>query len=99
MTKVPSLLGQNHVARRIQLQTDLRYSELQHKYSKMTTRCLRPCGPTRGYLLKGADQAEVLQVIKAVASGEAIFSSAIAVRLIASSPHLRRPRRHKPSPS
>jgi DNA-binding NarL/FixJ family response regulator len=36
----------------------------------------------RGYLLKGADQAEVLRAIKAVASGEAIFSPAIAVRLM-----------------
>jgi DNA-binding NarL/FixJ family response regulator len=36
----------------------------------------------RGYLLKGADQAEVLRAINAVASGEAIFSPAIAVRLM-----------------
>src|SRR5437773_11518945 len=36
----------------------------------------------RGYLLKGADQAEVLRAIHAVASGEAIFSPAIAVRLM-----------------
>jgi DNA-binding NarL/FixJ family response regulator len=35
----------------------------------------------RGYLLKGADRSEVLRAIKAVAGGEAIFSSAIAVRL------------------
>jgi len=36
----------------------------------------------RGYLLKGADQAEVLRAIHAVASGEAIFSPAIAIRLM-----------------
>src|SRR6185295_6173112 len=36
----------------------------------------------RGYLLKGADQAEVLRAIHAVASGEAIFSPSIAVRLM-----------------
>jgi DNA-binding NarL/FixJ family response regulator len=36
----------------------------------------------RGYLLKGADQSEVLRAIHAVASGEAIFSPAIAVRLM-----------------
>jgi DNA-binding NarL/FixJ family response regulator len=36
----------------------------------------------RGYLLKGADQGEVLRAIHAVASGEAIFSPAIAVRLM-----------------
>ena len=36
----------------------------------------------RGYLLKGADQAEVLRAIHAVASGEAIFSPAIAHRLM-----------------
>jgi DNA-binding NarL/FixJ family response regulator len=36
----------------------------------------------RGYLLKGADEAEVLRAIHAVAYGEAIFSPAIAARLI-----------------
>jgi DNA-binding NarL/FixJ family response regulator len=36
----------------------------------------------RGYMLKGADQAEVLRAIHAVASGEAIFSPSIAVRLM-----------------
>lgn len=36
----------------------------------------------RGYLLKGADQDETLRAIKAVSHGEAIFSPAIAKRLI-----------------
>jgi DNA-binding NarL/FixJ family response regulator len=36
----------------------------------------------RGYLLKGADEAVVLRAIHAVAHGEAIFSPAIAGRLI-----------------
>jgi DNA-binding NarL/FixJ family response regulator len=36
----------------------------------------------RGYLLKGADQAEVLRAIRAVAHGEAIFSPSIAQRLM-----------------
>ncbi len=36
----------------------------------------------RGYLLKGADKAELLRAIRAVASGEAIFGPAIARRLI-----------------
>ena len=35
-----------------------------------------------GYLLKGADQEETLRAIKAVSRGEAIFSPAIAKRLI-----------------
>jgi RNA polymerase sigma factor (sigma-70 family) len=35
----------------------------------------------RGYLVKGADQDEVLRAIRAVASGEAIFGQAIAARL------------------
>lgn len=35
----------------------------------------------RGYLLKGADKAEVLRAIRAVHSGEAIFGPAIAARL------------------
>lgn len=37
----------------------------------------------RGYLLKGAKYDEILRAIRAVGSGEAIFSPAIAVRLIA----------------
>src|SRR5438094_4228870 len=36
----------------------------------------------RGYLLKGADGAETLRAIRAVAGGEAIFSPAIARRLM-----------------
>jgi len=36
----------------------------------------------RGYVLKGAEPVEVLRAIRAVADGEAIFSSGIAERLI-----------------
>jgi DNA-binding NarL/FixJ family response regulator len=36
----------------------------------------------RGYILKGASHAEMLRAIRAVGSGEAIFSPAIAARLI-----------------
>jgi DNA-binding NarL/FixJ family response regulator len=36
----------------------------------------------RGYILKGADQAEMLRAIRAVASGEALFGPAIAKRLM-----------------
>jgi len=36
----------------------------------------------RGYLLKGADRGEIGRAIKAVSSGEAIFSPAIAHRLM-----------------
>jgi DNA-binding NarL/FixJ family response regulator len=36
----------------------------------------------RGYLLKGADQSEVLRAIGAVSHGEAIFSPQIATRLM-----------------
>ncbi len=36
----------------------------------------------RGYIVKGASPDEMLRAIRAVASGEAIFSPAIAVRLI-----------------
>ncbi len=36
----------------------------------------------RGYILKGADQAEVLRAIRAVASGEALFGPAIAKRMM-----------------
>lgn len=36
----------------------------------------------RGYVLKGADQAELIRGIQAVATGEALFSPTIAKRLI-----------------
>jgi DNA-binding NarL/FixJ family response regulator len=36
----------------------------------------------RGYLLKGADQAEIVRAIQAVASGDAIFGPTIAERVI-----------------
>jgi DNA-binding NarL/FixJ family response regulator len=41
------------------------------------------CAGARGYILKGADKAEVLRTVKAVAGGEARFSAAIAGRLTA----------------
>jgi len=36
----------------------------------------------RGYVLKGADKAEMLKSIRSVASGEALFGPAIAIRLL-----------------
>jgi DNA-binding NarL/FixJ family response regulator len=36
----------------------------------------------RGYLLKGADQTEIVRAIQAVSSGEALFSPAIASRMM-----------------
>ena len=39
------------------------------------------CAGARGYILKGADKAEVLKTIRAVANGEALFGPAIASRL------------------
>ena len=36
----------------------------------------------RGYILKGADQADMLRAIRAVAQGDALFSAAIASRMI-----------------
>lgn len=41
------------------------------------------CAGARGYILKGADKAEVLKTIRAVADGEALFGPAIASRLTA----------------
>lgn len=35
----------------------------------------------RGYVLKGADKAEMVRSIRAVANGEALFGPAIAIRL------------------
>ena len=39
------------------------------------------CAGARGYILKGADKAEVLKTIRAVAGGEALFGPVIATRL------------------
>ncbi|MDX1415683.1 MAG: response regulator transcription factor [Candidatus Promineifilaceae bacterium] len=39
------------------------------------------CAGARGYILKGADKAEVLRTITAVAEGQALFGPAIAGRL------------------
>ena len=36
----------------------------------------------RGYLLKGADQAEIVRAVAAVAGGEAIFGAAVAARIL-----------------
>ena len=36
----------------------------------------------RGYILKGADQGEMLRAIRAVANGDALFSAAIARRMM-----------------
>jgi DNA-binding NarL/FixJ family response regulator len=41
------------------------------------------CAGARGYILKGADKAEVLRTIRAVAAGEALFGPAIAARVTA----------------
>ena len=41
------------------------------------------CAGARGYILKGADKAEVLRTVEAVAGGEALFGPAIARRLTA----------------
>ena len=48
----------------------------------------------RGYLLKGADRAELLRAIRAVAAGEAIFGPVVARRLMA---YFARPRRSDPA--
>ena len=36
----------------------------------------------RGYLLKGADQAEIVRAVGAVADGEAIFGASVAARIL-----------------
>jgi DNA-binding NarL/FixJ family response regulator len=52
----------------------------------------------RGYVLKGADKAEMLKSIRAVAEGEALFGSAIAARLLNFFRHTQtRPTRETPS--
>ena len=50
----------------------------------------------RGYLLKGADKAEIVRAIRAVYSGEAIFGPAIAQRLMGYFASLRQPATAQP---
>jgi DNA-binding NarL/FixJ family response regulator len=52
----------------------------------------------RGYLLKGADKAEILRAIRAVHSGEAIFGPVIAQRLMGYFATLRQPLAPLPFP-
>ena len=52
----------------------------------------------RGYILKGADKAEVLKTVRAVAEGEALFGPAIARRLAAFFQHLGQLPRPKTTP-
>jgi len=52
------------------------------------------CAGARGYILKGADKAEVLKTIRAVADGEALFGPAIAGRLTAFFQHSRHAAQH-----
>src|ERR1700728_2508303 len=49
----------------------------------ITTQCSPPCAPVRGYMLKGAQQDEIVRAIEAVAAGEAIFGPGIARRGLA----------------
>ena len=49
----------------------------------------------RGYLLKGAQRAELIRSVRAVAAGDAIFGPAVARRLMA---YFSRPRRTAPGP-
>ncbi len=50
----------------------------------------------RGYLLKGADRAEIVRAIRAVHRGEAIFGPAIAQRMMGYFTALRRPATAQP---
>ncbi|WP_149262704.1 response regulator transcription factor [Actinomadura sp. K4S16] len=52
----------------------------------------------RGYLVKGADQAEILRAITAVANGEIIFGPALAARVTAYFARLAAPRATEPDP-
>lgn len=52
----------------------------------------------RGYLLKGADQAEILRAIRSVSNGEALFGPGIARRLISFFNHLNPPQDALPFP-
>jgi DNA-binding NarL/FixJ family response regulator len=47
----------------------------------------------RGYVLKGADQVEMLRVIRSVAAGEALFGAAVADRLVSFFSKAQQPKR------
>ena len=62
------------------------------RWPAATTRSSRRSGPgARGYVLKGAQRAELLRAIRAVAAGDAIFGPGVARRL--------RPTSRSPTPS
>ncbi|HSM70134.1 MAG TPA: response regulator transcription factor [Anaerolineales bacterium] len=52
----------------------------------------------RGYLLKGADQSEILRAIQSVQNGEALFGPGIARRLINFFTNINPPQGEKPFP-
>ena len=52
----------------------------------------------RGYLLKGADQSEIIRAIRSVSNGEALFGPGIARRLISFFSHLNPPQGTLPFP-
>jgi DNA-binding NarL/FixJ family response regulator len=52
-----------------------------HEDDEMLLRALR--AGARGYLLKGADKAEILRALLAVASGEAVYGAPVARRIVA----------------
>jgi len=52
-----------------------------HEDDEMLFSALR--AGARGYLLKGADKAEILRALQAVASGEAVYGAPVARRIVA----------------
>jgi DNA-binding NarL/FixJ family response regulator len=79
---MPGLDGATATRRLLQRHPELGVLVLtMHEDDEMLFGALR--AGARGYLLKGADKAEILRALLAVASGEAVYGAPVARRIVA----------------
>jgi DNA-binding NarL/FixJ family response regulator len=79
---MPGLDGVTATRRLLQRHPELGVLVLtMHEDDEMLFSALR--AGARGYLLKGADKAEILRALQAVAAGEAVYGAAVARRIVA----------------
>ena len=79
---MPGLDGATATRQLLQRHPDLGVLVLtMHEDDEMLFGALR--AGARGYLLKGADKAEILRALQAVAAGEAVYGAAVARRIVA----------------
>jgi len=79
--RMPNLSGVDATARIVGRQPDIGVIALTMLEDDASVFTAMRAG-ARGYLLKGADKAEVLKTVRAVAAGEALFGPAVAQRIM-----------------